>query len=502
MMDVENKKKYIELLLERNILVEPSKLTAFTEADFEALLNSAEGELKAEAKISEVAEPEPETNISSDSPRDHIRPSKQDKTEQKPFSRVKVVFNYKDETKKREIKDFVEYYNKRFEALRDILRQRREMINITSINKLLSKKDKAEVCVIGIVSEIRKTKNGHIMLTLEDKTGTINVLVNKNREDLLELANDVVLDEVIGITGSISDKLIFSNSIILPDVIMNKEFKKCNDECYAVFTSDFHVGATKFLPENLEKFFAWLNGEVGNEEQKAVASKVRYLFIAGDLVEGVGIFPEQEQELSIKDIYAQYNAFTEYVKKIPKDIQIIICPGNHDAVRLSEPQTVIPKEFVPELYNMPNVTMVTSPGIVNIHSTDKFSGFDVLLYHGTSFIYYADKVESLRTKGGIDRIDLVMKFLLQKRHLAPTHTSTLYIPDTRSDPLIIDSIPDFFVTGHIHKVAVSNFRSTTLISGSCWIEKTSYQEKLGVHPEPARVPIVNLQTREVRILRF
>jgi DNA polymerase II small subunit/DNA polymerase delta subunit B len=49
---------------------------------------------------------------------------------------------------------------------------------------------------------------------------------------------------------------------------------------------------------------------------------------------------------------------------------------------------------------------------------------------------------------------------------------------------------------------VSNFRSTTLVCGSCWQERTTYEEKLGLNPEPARVPVVNLQTREVKILRF
>jgi len=95
-----------------------------------------------------------------------------------------------------------------------------------------------------------------------------------------------------------------------------------------------------------------------------------------------------------------------------------------------------------------------------------------------------------------------MKFLLQKRHLAPTHKSTLYIPDVNQDPLVISNVPDFFLTGHIHKSSVSNYRNITMICGSCWQSKTSFQEKVGHHPEPCRVPIINLQTREVKILKF
>ena len=125
-----------------------------------------------------------------------------------------------------------------------------------------------------------------------------------------------------------------------------------------------------------------------------------------------------------------------------------------------------------------------------------------MIYHGYSFDYYVANVESIRNGGGYDRADLIMKFLLQRRHLAPTHTSTLYIPDIKNDYLVIDKIPDFFISGHIHKSYVSNYRNITLICGSCWQAKTPFQEKVGHNPEPARVPIINLQTREVKVLRF
>jgi DNA polymerase II small subunit len=146
--------------------------------------------------------------------------------------------------------------------------------------------------------------------------------------------------------------------------------------------------------------------------------------------------------------------------------------------------------------------MVSNPALVNIHAIDGFEGYNVLLYHGYSFDYYVANVDSIRNNGGYDRADLIMKFLLKRRHLAPTHTSTLYMPYADKDPLVIDTIPDFFVTGHIHKAAVAKYKNITLISGSCWQSKTDFQEKVGHHPEPSRVPAVNLATREVKILRF
>jgi DNA polymerase II small subunit len=171
-------------------------------------------------------------------------------------------------------------------------------------------------------------------------------------------------------------------------------------------------------------------------------------------------------------------------------------------MRIAEPQPPLYKEFAEPLYRLPNTIMVSNPSLVNIDSSENFPGFDILLYHGYSFDFFVSEVDSIRNNGGYDRADLIMKFLLKRRHLAPTHTSTLYIPDTIRDPLVIDKVPDFFVSGHIHKSITANYRNTTMVCGSCWQSKTSFQEKVGHHPEPSRVPIANLKTREMKILKF
>jgi len=206
--------------------------------------------------------------------------------------------------------------------------------------------------------------------------------------------------------------------------------------------------------------------------------------------------------LEIKDIYKQYEKAAEFLKQIPKHIQVIICPGNHDALHLAEPQPAFNLKYVQPLLEISNVKLVSNPSIINICADENFSGFDVLLYHGYSFDYYVANVDSIRNQGGYNRADLIMKFLLKRRHLAPTYTSTPYLPVHKEDPLLIKKIPDFFITGHIHYSIASNYRNITLISGSCWQSKTSFQEKVGHEPQPARVPIVNLKTREIKIIKF
>jgi len=417
------------------------------------------------------------------------------------YSSVIVIKQYEDKDKKRDVNDFVNYFRVRYNKLRGILQRRQELQDVISISRILNKREKERVCLIGVVYNKSLTKGGNIILEIEDNTGKVSVLVKKEDKELFNLASDVVFDEVIGIKGVYSNKFVFCDSLYFPS-FPEKELKKADDEVYVVFTADLHFGNKNFLMHDFMRFVDWLNGKVGDKKQREVSSKVKYLFIVGDIVDGVGVFPEQEKELLIKDIRKQYEKCAELLSKIRKDINIVICGGNHDALRISEPQPVLDKNLAESLWNLPNVTIVTNPCLVNIHSSRNFPGFDILMYHGYSFQYYADNVESIRFNGGTTRADLIMKLLLEKRHLAPSHTSTLYIPDRDDDPLIIEKIPDFFVTAHIHRTMVSNYKGVTLIGCGCWIPQTPFQEKVGLHPEPSKVPVVNLKTREVFVMDF
>jgi DNA polymerase II small subunit len=421
--------------------------------------------------------------------------------EQKKNSKVRIISSYQEDSHKREIQDFVRYFNARYKALERLLRNRQELNNVISINRVLRKTDRSHLSLIGVVQNKQTTKNDNIMLTIEDPTGAIKVLANKNKPELYEEAKDLVLDQIVGVTGVNGDKIVFANSLVQPDV-PQKDLKRCQEDVCAAVLSDLHVGSNNFLAEDIDKFIDWINLKKGNEKQTELAKKVEYVFIVGDLIDGCGIYPEQDKELTIKDISKQYEECAKILSRIPQHINIIICPGNHDAMRIAEPQPAIYQDFAGPIYELPNVTLVSNPATVNIHASETFSGFDVLMYHGYSFDFFVANVDSIRNQGGYDRADLIMKFLLRKRHLAPTHTSTLYIPDAKRDPLVIDIVPDFFLTGHIHKSIVANYKNVTMVCGSCWQSKTSFQERVGHNPEPSRVPIINLKTREVKIMRF
>ncbi len=410
--------------------------------------------------------------------------------EQEAANNLKLVFPHLVSPKKIEVEDFVRNFRNRYTEIKEILQERKELQNLTSLDRIQG--NKQNISVIVIVSSKRITKNKNILLEIEDLSGKGLALINQNKPELYEKAKDVVLDDVIGLRCSGSREILFVNDIVYPEAMI-LEKKKSEKEVYALFTSDLHIGGDKFLEENFMKFVDWINGNINHKEE---VKKIKYLFITGDCVDGVGVFPTQEYSLKIKDIKKQYEKFTELLKKIRKDIRIIICPGNHDAVRVAEPQPVIDEYFAPELHKMKNLTLVTNPCYVSLRE-----GFNVLMYHGAGFHRLIRDVESLRMSNAYDKPAQIHKHLLKRRHLAPTHSGVVYIPGNK-DPLLMRQIPDIITTGEIHRTDVDSYNNILIIANSCWQSLTPYEEKVGNHPDPCKVPMLNLKTREIKILDF
>jgi len=412
-----------------------------------------------------------------------------------PSEKVRVLSDSAPLSKKLEAKDFVNYFRGRFNEMKGFLQDNPRLKDLVSINKLGGKRQ--GISIIGLVSEKRITKNKNIILEVEDLTGTMRVLVNQNKPELYEEAREISLDSVLGFVGSGNGEIFFANDILFPDAYL-PERKSSPVEEYALFIGDLHFGSKLFLKENFLKFIDYLNGNVPNTPE---IDKIKYLFVIGDLVAGVGVYPNQEKDLEITDIEEQFIQLAELFKKIRKDIKIIISPGNHDGVRLMEPQPLVKEKYAWALYDLDNVIMTTNPSFVNICAQQGFKGVNVLAYHGFSFPFYGNNVPSLMTRGALNFPERIMKYLLKNRHLAPTHTSTQYFP-AEKDPLLIRDIPDILVSGHTHKSAVIYYNNILVISVSSWESKTENQEKMGNEPDFCKVPMFNLKTRQLKILDF
>jgi len=405
---------------------------------------------------------------------------------------IKVDFSTSVSNKKIEVGDFVKNMRDRFNQTRKILQDHSELDELVSINKL-SRGRKSSI--IGIIYSKSVTKNKNILMEVEDFTGRTRVLVNQNRPEIYKQAEDIALDSVIGFSGSGNNEIFFANGIVFPDASVSEKKYSLNEE-YALFIGDVHYGSKLFMGDQFSKFIDYLNGKTGAEEVK----KIKYLFIVGDLIAGVGVYPGQNHELVLDDLVAQFQGFAELLGKIRGDIKIIISPGNHDGVRLLEPQPPFDEKYAWPLYNMKNVIITGNPAAVNIAASEDFSGFDLLTYHGFSYPFYANNTPSL-IESGMNSPDKIMAYLLKNRHLAPTYSSSQYIP-LEEDSLVIKNVPDIFVSGHTHKCAVTSYNNILLISVASWEKETEYQKRVGNKPDFCKVPMINLKTREIKLLDF
>ena len=389
--------------------------------------------------------------------------------------------------------DFVQLFRNRYTTLRKILQsQRREMMNAIPINRIKRNNIK-DIQLIGIVKDVRTTTNGHRLIELEDETGIATLIALKNDKEAIQLANEIALDEVIGVHGKVSKNgdLIIIQSIVFPDISIQHKKQKAEVPLCAAFLSDIHIGSKMFLEDEWHSFLKWINGNLGNSRQRNAAGKIKYLVVPGDVVDGIGIYPNQEKELSIRDIYRQYETLAKQFQFIPDHISIIIQPGNHDAVRPAEPQPAFEKA-IQDLFSGKEIIFIGNPSYFSLH------GIEVLSYHGQSLLDFATNIKHLNYNNPIE----IMKIMLKKRHLTPTYGGYTPLAPEHSDYMIIDRVPDIFVTGHVHMASVSDYRGVTLINASSWQAQTTYQKMLNFFPDPAKLPIVDLKTGNATMMDF
>jgi DNA polymerase II small subunit len=397
---------------------------------------------------------------------------------------------------KGEIKDFVKLFKDRYQRLYNILRKRMDLQGAVPIKSVFGYGDGETVKIIGMVADKRESKIGNIIIELEDESGRVAVIIPKWRRDIAQKAGEVVQDEVIGVVATIrktgdSTPQLSATDVIWPETPVQREPAHAPEPVCAALISDLHVGSEMFLEDAFTRFLKWLRGEVGNEEQRELAGRVKYLVIAGDVVDGVGVYPRQKEELLIRDIFKQYDAAAELLAQVPDHVKIIIAPGNHDAVRQLEPQPAISKEVAPALYDL-DALMVGNPSWLKIH------GVKFLVYHGRSFD------DLIATIPGLDHQKPVppMIKLIQKRHLAPIYGGHTSLSPENRDYMVIEDIPDVMHCGHMHVYGCDRYRNIMLVNSGTFQERTIYMTGLGVKPTPGIVPVVDLQTHQAKVIHF
>ena len=389
------------------------------------------------------------------------------------------------------VDDFVAHFKNRLEKLDKILKNRNSENGVMTIERAKGALDRRRTRIIGMVDSHSETKNGNMKFNLEDETGMVNCIAVQDKP-VFQQAKKLWLDEVIGVDGFYSNNGLFiAENIIWPEIPMRQK-KLCNEDVCIAFMSDLHVGSRYFLKEKFEKAIAFLNGNPEDEENRPITEKIRYLIIAGDLVDGIGVYPTQEKQLVTKDVYEQYKLLGEYLKSIPPRIQVVLAPGNHDAVRDAEPQPPIPGEFT-ELFQQPNFHFVPNPCWLDIH------GIRVMVYHGTSTDALISNSENMGD--AFDHPEKIAVEMLRRRHLCPLYGEKPIIP-SREDGMVIEEVPDIFHFGHMHNNCADNYNGTLVINSGTWQGTTDYQEKMGRKPTPGLMPVYNIKTGSLKIVDF
>lgn len=381
-------------------------------------------------------------------------------------------------TSRGNVKDFARYFTDRFHALKKILMRRGDMAAAIPIARAV--RLTRDVRVIGIVNSVHTTRNGHKVLEIEDDEERCKVLIMADRRE-----ESILKDEVIGIKGRMNAdrSMLVANAVIRPDISFNRSVERVESSSRVAVLSDTHVGSRTFLREEWNLMLKWLRH---SEE----AREINYIIITGDLADGIGVYPDQEDDLEIDDVYAQYERVASYVSDLPDWMRLVLMPGNHDAVRPAEPQPT----FQSELQKMfdSRVTFVGNP------ATLELEGRRILAYHGRSFDDVISSLPHLSWERPID----AMKELLKRRHLAPVYGEKTPLAPEKRDYMVIDDVPDVFITGHVHSYGLDDYRGVRLISGSTWQSQTSYQKMRNISPIPAKMPVFDIESLGLNVVNF
>ena len=378
------------------------------------------------------------------------------------------------------IDGFSKLFTSRFQKLRSIISERPDAKKIKNINSFDVGELKEATVVCGLVDEC--VGDERMKLVIEDLTGSIEISVFKS--DVQDVAKKLVRDQFVMVRimpnkngGCVAKEIIY------PDIPKHKQnFSKT--DAYAMFLSDLHIGSKFFMEEELRNCVKWLSGN------DPIALRVRFLLICGDVVDGVGVYKDQDKDLVCLTLEKQLEKAYDILKDIPERVKVFIAPGNHDPGRRALPQPAIPEKYNQMLWKRENFFMIGNPALVSLN------GVKVLMYHGQGI----DDI--VRVSPGLDYSSPadVMEVLLKTRHLSPIYGGQTPLAPETQDMLVIEDIPDIFHTGHVHVGEFGRYRGVLMINSGTWQKQTPFQAGAGITPTTNLAVFVNLKTFDVRVL--
>jgi DNA polymerase II small subunit len=400
------------------------------------------------------------------------------------------------------VEGYTALFRSRFEKTMRILAQRPDSKRISKVSavkqrvRMGEQVKRDEKSLHGVASSIivagllmsKRTKKNEVELAIDDYTGILTAI--STTEDAKKQASTLALDQMVMLeleNGKGRPGLTIK-SVMMPDIPDHLP-NKSKSEAYAVLISDLHVGSKYFMKREFLRFLDWLSSSSDDD----IVKKIKFLCVGGDLIDGIGIFPNQDKELLEIDAAKQMNHAVQLLAKVPKHIKVLVIPGNHDLGRRALPQPAIPrKDLGEQVYSLENCMMLGNPAFVELN------GVKVLMYHGQSL----DDIIATTPGLSYSKPSEAMKVLLKARHLAPIYGERTPVAPEQEDMMVITEVPDILHSGHVHVVDVQSYRGTLVVNSGAWQSQTKYQQTMGITPTPGMAVIVNLATLQPVVYDF
>jgi DNA polymerase II small subunit len=400
------------------------------------------------------------------------------------------------------VEGYTALFRSRFEKTMRILAQRPDSKRISKVSavkqrvRISKQTERGEKSLHGAANSIivagllmsKRTKKNDVELAIDDYTGILTAI--STADDVKKQTSTLALDQMVMLeleNGKGRPGLTIK-SVMMPDIPDHLP-NKSKSEAYAVLISDLHVGSKYFMKTEFLRFLDWLS----SSSEDDIVKKIKFLCVGGDLIDGIGIFPNQDIELLEIDAAKQMSRAVQLLAKVPKHIKVLVIPGNHDLGRRALPQPAIPRKGLGEqFYGLENCMMLGNPAFVELN------GVKVLMYHGQGLDDIIATIPGL----SYSKPSEAMKVLLKARHLAPIYGERTPIAPEQEDMMVITEVPDIFHSGHVHVVDVQSYRGTLVVNSGAWQSQTKYQQTMGITPTPGLAVIVNLATLQPVVYDF
>lgn len=403
----------------------------------------------------------------------------------------KIIFDPTNMINSEEKKNFFKIFESRYKKTLKILSSRPESRQLRKIKNIKEFRNKSRfnsldkenggpqiidsVFVAGLIM-LKKNRMNDVELVIDDTTGSIPAVCRTR--DLISEASTLVLDQMLMLEISPSKRN--SNDFIVKDIIFpdipEHVPSKSGTESYVALISDLHVGSKYFMEKEFKDFVSWLSSD------DDIVRKINFVCIAGDIVDGIGIYPNQDRELIDLNIKSQISYAADLLEKIPKRMHVFLIPGNHDPGRRALPQTALTN--LRDFKSLENFSILGNPSFIELNRVK------LLMFHGQSLDDVIATVPGLSYSKPVE----AMKILLRSRHLSPIYGNRTPIAPESEDMLVIDDVPDVFHAGHVHITQVGRYKGTLIVNSGAWQRQTKFQQTMGINPTPGICILVNLAT--------